>query len=118
MSSNRPFAGWAMPVRGHMVVDGANIAGLPRRRFPETPPFPKWEGGYSNSAGKVFASRRFSCHDPHKRLHDLKGLRAACAPYDEGAVPPACRCCGAAPDTPHTPSLGVGRRTAVVQTPL
>ena len=79
---------------GHMVVDGENITGLERGRPAEPPPFPKPEIHYSKYAGNPFFSSGFRCHDRHKRLHDLKGAGIGRAPYDEGAVLPACRCHG------------------------
>ena len=79
---------------GHMVVDGENITGLERGRPAEPPPFPKPEIHYSKYAGNPFFSSGFRCRDRHKRLHDLKGAGIGRAPYDEGAVLPACRCHG------------------------
>lgn len=79
---------------GRMVVDGENITGLERGRPAEPPPFPKPEIHYSKYAGNPFFSSGFRCHDRHKRLHDLKGAGIGRAPYDEGAVLPACRCHG------------------------
>ena len=100
-----------------MVVDGENITGLERGRPAEPPPFPKPEIHYSKYAGNPFFSSGFRCHDRHKRLHDLKGAGIGRAPYDEGAVLPACRCHGQGVRHPtpqtacRTPNESRGART-------